>query len=147
MLWLHDIHDRSPRVVLWLALVSAPLLGGCMKPNPLIYEHDDEASEAGTGDTGAETGGAGFPDLPEGEGNGCAPVEGFEPACGACLAQSCCDLALECAALDDCACLAECLTSGGNNGTCKSACGAKAEDIPELDSLLACVTDMCSASC
>jgi hypothetical protein len=131
-----------------LALVFA--LAGCMKPNPLIYTLGD-----GEDATGSETINEGdpaesaLPDLAGGE--VCEPLDTFDMfdmACGECLALDCCDLALTCAGIDECLCLADCTLGGASVGTCKNACGGVSpNEINELEPLLECATAACDDAC
>jgi hypothetical protein len=110
---------------------------------------DTESSGDGDGD-GDETSTPELLDMPSEEttdGNECAPLDAFAPECGTCLGTTCCELALACEAIEDCACLASCLHAGGNNGLCKTACNGTKADMPELDPVLACMDDACEAEC
>jgi hypothetical protein len=131
-------------------LVLAALTLACMKPNPLIYtlgdedadEHDPDAEDADDADEAESM----LPDMPDAE--VCEPFESFEAACGECLALDCCDLALACADVDECLCLAECMLDGGSPGMCKSDCGnVPPAEISELAPLLECADAACQPAC
>ncbi len=138
------------KVLIWWVLA----LGGCMKPNPLLYTlgGDSTDSESGDGDSGdGETGdgdsAAAMPTdvLEEAK---CEPLDPFEPGCGECLALACCDLALACTLAEQCPCLAECKLRGGNNNTCRDECGGvKPKDVAELEPLLECASSSCAQEC
>lgn len=131
-------------------LVFVLALAGCMKPNPLIYTLGDEGEDA----TGSESDDEGDPSestLPDHATEAmCEPLDMFEPACGECLALDCCDLALACAGIDECLCLADCVLAGASLGSCKNGCDvspSELDDIAELDPLLACATPACEQAC
>ena len=143
----------ASRIVLVFA--SAGLVA-CMKPNPLLYTLGED-DETGTGtttdsDTGddetSETGEPeGLPSMPMPDlgSPSCAPFEDFEPACGACLADNCCELTAECVADSACLCLVTCTASGGSNGTCSQECGVKPKDAPLFEMVRACADQACSS--
>jgi hypothetical protein len=134
-------------------LVFVLALTGCMKPNPLIYTLGDAGDDASGSDTVDEGDPAEaestLPDHAAGE--MCEPLESFGSLgmqCGECLALDCCDLALVCAGIDECLCLADCMLGGASLGTCKNACGGVLpSDIDELDPLLECATAACDEAC
>jgi hypothetical protein len=148
------ISNQPKLSVLALALMLGAAAPGCMKPNPLVYTLGDGDSESSGDDDahgdGDGTNTPGLPDMASGEttdGNACAPLEAFEPACESCLGTSCCELALGCEAIDDCPCLASCVHAGGSSGACKNACNGTKADMPELDPLLACMDEACESQC
>jgi hypothetical protein len=137
-----------------LSLLLALALTGCMKPNPLIYtlgEADEQAgSESGDGDDDDDDDDAEaesvLPDLPSGQ--MCEPLDPFGVGCGECLALDCCELALACAEVDECLCLADCVLGGGNPGSCKNECGGVTpSEIDELEPLLECAISACDQAC
>jgi hypothetical protein len=133
-----------------LTLLFTLALVGCMKPNPLIYTlgEDSTGSETGDGDAGdGDSGETQAPiDMPDGE--LCEPFEPFELGCGECVALGCCEVALACAGVDECLCLADCMLGGASAGSCKQGCaGAKADSIDELQPLLDCASSTCEQEC
>jgi hypothetical protein len=133
------------------ALVLVFTLAGCMKPNPLIYTLGDgeDASGSDTENADGDPAESTLPDFTDGD--VCEPLDTFDTfdmACGECLALDCCDLALACAGIDECLCLADCMIGGASVGTCKNACGGVLpSDIDELEPLLECATAACDAAC
>jgi len=154
-----DPHPDRPRA---LGLALAGLLVGsslsaCMKPNPLLYTlaEDDggTSTETGAGETEettgeAETEDSGSEQQPDlGGGDSCEPFELYEPMCDACLADSCCALALACAADSVCLCVLDCKLTDTPPGQCKQSCGAKPAEVPAHVALVDCRKDACADSC
>jgi hypothetical protein len=134
-----------------IALVFMLALAGCMKPNPLIYTLGDDGQDA-TGSESADNGDPAESALPDfADGEVCEPLDTFDMldmACAECLELDCCDLALACAGIDECLCLADCTLGGGSPGNCKNACGGvSSSDIDELEPLLECATAACDGAC
>ncbi len=145
-----------------IALVFAQIGLGCMKPNPLVAElADDGESDDGESDDGDSDENPDDlpPDLDDDptddsaeqesadEGPSCEQPAELTVACGGCLADACC-LALElCASVEECMCLAACLLAGGSSNNCKSECGPKPSDVPELPPLLTCADEQCLEAC
>jgi hypothetical protein len=135
------------------ALVLALTLAGCMKPNPLVHTLGDEGDDA----TSSEVDGDGDPaesdsPLPDfATSQMCESIESYDSLdleCSECLGLECCDLALACAGIDECLCLADCMIGGASLGTCKNVCDVAApNDIDELEPLLECATAACEQSC
>jgi hypothetical protein len=154
MIWNGTIMSIRAQLI---CVIAAGLPLACMKPNPLIYTLGDDdtgmsdESDSGESDSGdSDSGDSDSSEVPLDVQTDqvCTSVAPYEPACGTCLASSCCDLLSACNELDDCSCLAACLLAGGSNGACKQSCdGAQASDIAELSALLDCATDSCAADC
>ncbi|WP_157595398.1 hypothetical protein [Plesiocystis pacifica] len=72
-----------------------------------------------------------------------------QPACDACLEQSCCDLAQACADHPTCGCTFACLATGSELLGCVLACGLGQVELSpvELEPLLGCATSVCLGEC
>lgn len=137
-------------------LVFLLAIAGCMKPNPLIYtlgqdsgDGDGDPSSAEMGDGDGDSGEAEAAPMDLADGEACEPFEApFETGCGECLVQGCCELAVACAEVDACLCLAACLLEGGSKNECRSECDdVKPKDLAELDPLLECAAASCEQEC
>ena len=160
---------RLPRAVAALLLASLVLVSFALASFGFASCAAPNASSLGGGGGGGATttlpslGGSGGSPL----GNGGSPpfvdagacsafAETFMPACLACLAASCCDVALACAAVPDCLGVASCQQNcppatstldGGGNG-CLAACAQNFPMAqPAFGTMTACLHASCAGTC